>query len=413
MENSGHMHWRGDRVSGFFGTDDPNTNDSRLSFKNFIVAFPGLVGLDVLPTDPGLQEDMERFTDFALALALPPNPVRALDNSLTPAQERGRVFYHGGPDPENPRLSDGIELLLGSTPPPGFGFTCEGCHTLDPAQGLFGTGGNASFEFETQIMKVPHLRNAYSKVGMFGLMPVPTFILPGDNGHKGDQVRGFGFLHDGSADTIFRFFRSIVFDPDTFGDPGFGTVGGGFADDGERADMEQFVLAFPSDFAPIVGQQVTLTHANQSVVADRIDLLLERSDTPYISKVTDGGTECDLIAKGGRHGRPVGFLHQGGGSFLQDDGTVLSDAELRDSAHLLGPITYTCVPPGSGHRLGVDRDDDGFLDGGDNCPAAANGDQADLDGDAVGDACDNCPDLWNPFQIDLDADGVGLACTWG
>jgi len=407
MVNSGHMHWRGDRVRGFFGSDDPNTNDSRLSFKNFIVAFPGLVGLDVPPTDPGLQADMDRFTDFALALALPPNPVRALDNSLTPAQERGRDFYHGGTDPLNPILSDG---LVGGQDL-GFAFTCEGCHTLDPAQGFFGTGGNASFEFEQQIMKVPHLRNAYTKVGMFGLMLAPDFFLPGDNGHKGDQVRGFGFLHDGSSDTLFRFFRSIVFDPDTFSDPTLGTQGAGFHNDAERSDMEQFVLAFPSDFAPIVGQQVTLNLENGADVGARIDLLLQRSVTPYVSKFADGGTECDLIVKGSQAGRPVGFLHQGAGSFLRDDGSTLSDADLRARAGALGPLTYTCVPPGSGHRLGVNRDDDGFLDGGDNCPAQANDDQADADDDGVGDVCDNCPDSWNPLQHDLDTDGVGAVCS--
>ena len=27
------------------------------------------------------------------------------------------------------------------------------------------------------------------------------------------------------------------------------------------------------------------------------------------------------------------------------------------------PVTYTCVPPGSGERAGVDRDEDGFWDG--------------------------------------------------
>jgi hypothetical protein len=26
-------------------------------------------------------------------------------------------------------------------------------------------------------------------------------------------------------------------------------------------------------------------------------------------------------------------------------------------------MTYTCAPPGSGHRIGLDRDSDGFRDG--------------------------------------------------
>jgi hypothetical protein len=41
----------------------------------------------------------------------------------------------------------------------------------------------------------------------------PFGILPGDNDHEGDQVRGFGFLHDGSFDTVFRFRRGMGFSP--------------------------------------------------------------------------------------------------------------------------------------------------------------------------------------------------------
>ena len=98
------------------------------------------------------------------------------------------------------RRADGI--FVGG----GTGFNCVGCHTLDPAQGFFGTDGQASFENETQIVKIAHLRNMYQKVGMFG-MPAVDFFNGGDNGLKGDQIRGFGFLHDGSVDTVFRFLQ--------------------------------------------------------------------------------------------------------------------------------------------------------------------------------------------------------------
>ncbi len=39
----------------------------------------------------------------------------------------------------------------------------------------------------------------------------------------------------------------------------------------------------------------------------------------------------------------------------------------------------------------ADSDGDGILDGDDNCPDVANGDQSDADGDGVGDVCDGCP----------------------
>ena len=49
LATHGGMHWRGDRVDGFFGTDactEPSGApcNEDLSFRNFIVAFEGLVG---------------------------------------------------------------------------------------------------------------------------------------------------------------------------------------------------------------------------------------------------------------------------------------------------------------------------------------------------------------------------------
>jgi hypothetical protein len=57
-----------------------------------------------------------------------------------------------------------------------------------------------------------------------------------------------------------------------------------------------------------------------------------------------------------------------------------------------------------------DGDGDGTTDADDNCPSAANGDQADADGDGLGDACDNCPSIANVEQDDTDSDGLGDAC---
>jgi hypothetical protein len=61
-------------------------------------------------------------------------------------------------------------------------------------------------------------------------------------------------------------------------------------------------------------------------------------------------------------------------------------------------------------RRPPDSDADGVIDAGDNCPLAANPDQADRDHDGSGDACDNCPEEFNRPQRDLDRDGTGDAC---
>jgi YVTN family beta-propeller protein len=376
MENGGAMHWRGDRATGLYGTAP---HDADLAFRNFNVAFVGLVGRETTIAD----EDMQAFSDFALALAMPPNPVRALDNSLTAKQEQGRSFYVG------PRLSDGIAVS-------GLGFTCEGCHRLDPAEGFFGTDGKQSFENEPQIMKIPQLRNMYQKVGMFGMIDVP-FLNAGDNGHQGPQVRGFGFLHDGSTDTLFRFFQATVFNEN-------GAVG--FRSDEERRAMEAFVLAFPSDLAPIVGQQVTLTGDNAAGAGPRIDLLRARSQTPFTSEILGGAVrECDLVAHGpvpdgeGRGGRVRGYVLRSNGTFEPDDGSSpLTDAELRALAGPGTEVTFTCVPPGSGERVGIDRDEDGTPNALDNCPLRSNAAQRDHDGDGLGDACD--PDAPPPEPAD-------------
>jgi YVTN family beta-propeller protein len=391
MVNHGSMHWRGDRTGGndkpgrVHCDDDPTAGhcDSEAAFKKFVIAFDGLLGRDT-PVDPA---DMQKFSDFILQITQPPNAVRALDNSLTRKQQKGREFFVGRPllgvpllSFLGPRKADGFPLFFQES-----NFTCEGCHRLKPEKGFFGTDGTASFEGESQIIKIPNLRNLYQKVGMFG-MPPTLFINPGNNFHKGDQVRGTGYLHEGALDTVFRFLNNIGFD--NTGTQGF-ELGAR-----QRRQVEAFLFAFDNDVAPIVGQQVTLTPANRSDpdIRSRIDLLLARANAPFVSKILGGSvTECDLVVKGNIGGKAHGWRHiAGGNTFEPDDGSVaIADDDLRALAATPGQeLTYTCLPPGSGVRGGIDRDEDGVPDGLDNCPDVANPDQADGNGNGVGDACE-------------------------
>jgi DNA-binding beta-propeller fold protein YncE len=335
LRYSGAMHWRGDRATGVLGTDP---FDASVSFNNFIVAFQGLIG----SVDAPSPAEMQKFTDFQLQVVPPPNPVRSLDNAMNASQKRGRDFYSGS------RPSDGInspllDALFGKS-----SFSCAGCHTLDPSQGSFGTGGNQSFEGLPQIVKIPHLRNVYAKVGMFGSPAIGGFDQP-DTGQLGDQIRGFGFTGDGSMDTLFRFLTASVFRP---------TSNSGFPQknpDTTRRDVEQFMLAFDSDLAPIVGQQVTLTSENARATFPRIDLLVQRAAAPFISKALDGATvECDLIARVLRNGRVTSYLYvPASKSFVSDDGAEsFADSELRALSAMPGQeITYTAATPGSGARI--------------------------------------------------------------
>lgn len=339
LRNSGAMHWRGDRSVGIFGT---SAFDSNVSFNNFVTAFQVLVGSPNQPAESQMQE----FSNFALQILPPPNPVRNLDNSLTASQQRGQSFYLGT------RPSDGVvnpvlDVIAGQS-----SFTCNGCHVLDASNGFFGTNGNQSFEHLPQIVKIPHLRNAYDKIGMFGA-PVVSFFGAPDSGPMGDQIRGFGYTGDGSTDTLFRFLTATVFNPSA--NVGFPQTN----PDGARRDMEQYLLAFDTDLAPIAGQQVTLTSANGAGAGPRIDLLMQRASTPFVSKSLGGNvTECDLVAQVVRNGRIMGFLYNPvANNFIPDDGSApISDAALRAFAATPGQeVTYTAATPGSGARIAFSR----------------------------------------------------------
>jgi len=337
LANQGALHWRGDRANGPLGL---SAADVGVSFNNFIVAFPSLLGAG--PAQTPTRAQMQQFTDFQLQVVLPPNPVRALNNSLTAIEQRGRNFYFGGTG-ARPRLSDGINLGANGANPQGF--TCNGCHALNPTLGQFGTSTNASFEGIQQVFKIPHLRNMYDKVGMFGF-PRISFFNNSTSGNREPQVRGTGFTNAGEVDTLFRFFNARVFNP--FINAGFPLIN----PTGSRRDVEAFVLAFDSDLAPIVGQQVTLTNTNAAAAGPRIDLLLQRAQAAFTSKVLGGAvTEADLVAKVAQGGRIRSFLFEAG-SFRADDGARLTDAQLRALAATAGQeVTYTALPPGSGARF--------------------------------------------------------------
>lgn len=200
LANHGPMHWRGDRTGGndeVSAQPDIGTFSEDLAFKKFNAAFVNLNGRHAMLSDAELQA----FTNFVFQVTYPPNPIRNLDNSLTPDQAAGRNIYFG-------EINDTV-------------FNCNGCHVLDPdgnrefgvvKPGFFGTDGRYGFD-AVQFFKVPHLRNAYQKVGKFGQLTSPSIFVPNDNKFMGDQVRGFGYLHDGDTDTIFHFLASTCVHP--------------------------------------------------------------------------------------------------------------------------------------------------------------------------------------------------------
>jgi hypothetical protein len=271
---------------------------------------------------------MQAFAEFALTITYPPNPVRALDNSLTNNQSLGRNIY-----------------MNEQTTGPGQ-FECNDCHVLNIAEGHFGTSGLSSVEGPdiSQEFKIPHLRNIYQKVGKFGVSGQFAPLAP----FMGDQIKGFGFMHDGGMDTVDHFLSGSVFRFDS--DPSINAQ--------KRGQVVDFVMVMDSELVPVVGQQVTLAASSGQDVHDRIDLMIGRA------QVTSPRRECDLIVNGIVDGEARGALLQANGSYQTDRANeVVTDFELRSLVNQNNQtLTFMCVPPGSGTWMGIDRDGDGVFD---------------------------------------------------
>jgi len=159
----------------------------------------------------------------------------------------------------------------------------------------------------------------------------------------GDVIRGFGFTHDGVRDTLSNFHRSFdsVFPPGPVGQQ-------------ERDDIGRLLLAYDSNLHPIVGQQTTVTGAPPNLGS--VWLLGNR---------TLAG-ECDLVGKGVWGGVSRGMIMVDDKLLFKPDRADEPPLSLSEVATIAAgkgqAITFTCVPPGSGIRMGLDRDEDGFDD---------------------------------------------------
>ena len=230
---------------------------------------------------------------------------------------------------------------------------CAGCHTLNAARGAIrharsddlrgrnpGVQGSAA---EERLPEDRHVRHAAT--------PSSPTSCPTTRSIRAIRFAASDFSTTAAWRTVFDFLRARFFT----------------LDDDQRRDLEQFVLAFDTTFAPIVGQQITLTSGNAAVAGPRIDLMIARATTDFALIDQPGAKECDLIAKaviGGAGARLPAERRQ---RRLSERSRRRAAVERRPvcapwRASTGQPVTYTCVPPGEGVRLGLDRDGDGFFD---------------------------------------------------
>lgn len=299
----GPQHWRGDRT-GSSALADESLEEA--AFKEFNGAFDAL-----LAKPSGLNEvDLQKFTDFAMQLTYPPNPNRAIDNSLTGDQQAGKNMYDFGVLRANGNLE-----------------VCSACHPIDPANGIYGTTGQMSDNAQPgeRDFKIPHFRDQYQKIGMFTTTP----------GFKQNQIRGFAFNHNGatSNNALFSEF--------------------GISSDKVR-QLKSFLYAFPTETAPIVGQQLTVDKSNYSEVTNRLSTLILRAQINFPIP------ECDLTAFQFDSKLKQWLYDRHRNQFIEDDGiSSMSQQQFKSLlAQTEKPVTLTCQPWGSGERIALDRDRD-------------------------------------------------------
>jgi hypothetical protein len=297
------FHWRGDRTN----------------FSHFNIAFPGLMGNSALTT-----ADMSAYSNFINTITFEPNPNQNLDRTYP--------TNFGGGNAVIGKIAFLTTNYVGA-PAPGLGLQCNNCHTGPPGPGSNRLIISGSALQESQDFKVPQLRAIYQKLNFNN--------APGTN-----SIGGFGFTHDGTDPSLQVFLsRPIV-----FANINSNTV--------VKNNLAAFVECFDTGTAPAVGYSRTITAANVGTAATNDWALLESQAAAL--------TNIDLIAKGTVNGHVRGLLYQPGtGTYRPDttNMTALTHADLLAKIQNGDRLTFMGVPPGSGTRMGIDRDEDGVLDG--------------------------------------------------
>jgi YVTN family beta-propeller protein len=305
-------------LRGLNGLDPLHWRGDRTNFLQFNGAFASLLGGSTLSA-----ADMAAYRDFVNTIVFQPNPNQNLDRTL-PANFAGA----------NPVAGRTAFLTTDYA----VGLNCNTCHTAPPGPGTDNLIIPATILRQSQDFKVPQLRNAYQKMSFNN--------APGTN-----SVGGFGFFPNGE-DTLFGFMSQPAF-VNIRNDATF------------KNNVSAFVQCFDTGTAPAVGYTRTL-------VATNLNVLSVLNDWSLLESQALGGANIDLVVKGTLDGVRHGLRFQPGSNNYKPDTTnlpTLTRSQLVAKIQAGDTLTVMGVPPGSGQRMGIDRDLDGVLDADEPLPA--------------------------------------------
>jgi DNA-binding beta-propeller fold protein YncE len=317
LELSLPLHWRGDRAN----------------IESFNITFTDLLAADAQLTTNQMQE----FKDFLRTISFAPNRFMNLDNSMPtnlPLPGFFGVDTNGMPDRTplpNGNAAEGENRFFNEPLNGRFSLTelttCTTCHNRPGGRGL--EGDFIQVEREAgRFFRPAQLRSLGEKLGMDRMST--------------NSRAGFGLRFDGRSDTLTSLFAEVF----------------RMTNNQEIADFTAFLLAFPSGVShAAIGKQFTLQ------VPQGLSFL-----QPILEPAEFAELPPDIVVRGVKDGLNRSWYNSWGGD--RSEGVFQSDrnqeritlAELLSFTTPATPLTFTFLPPGTGRRLGVDRDEDGIFD---------------------------------------------------
>lgn len=210
--------------------------------------------------------------------------------------------------------------------------------------------------------------------------------------------RSYGYRFSGAGGGYYRTI--MAYEPGTrigyFSNPNvtFDNVATGTATEYNAATIDA-----TASYLAQYREAPQIIDCNLNGIDDAIDIGGGASDDCNDNLVPD---ECDLATGG------FGDINANGVIDVCDPDC--NHNLIPDDLDLLGTGSHDCNANQIPDECDPDIDHDSLPNNCDNCPTAANLDQADTDGDGTGEACDVCPGRFNPQQLDADADQRGDEC---
>jgi hypothetical protein len=232
-----------------------------------------------------------------------------------------------------------------------------------------------------------------------------------------EQINGIGPL--GMAELYYRTLRTLPSNTSMHGQRALTLAAAfvmGFSDRETCVVVNAFAAIGLGDQDTDCDGVLEPLDADNDAINDRVDNCLGVANTAQLDLDVDGeGDDCDDDVDG--DGVP-----QVPSAGLLDNCPYVANPDQSD-------MNFNGVGAACDGAEDGDIDNDGVLDGDDNCPHDYNpvqvsfsGQQPDVDNDGEGDACDpdpdgdaiteqdNCPDVANADQADGDGDRIGDAC---